>query len=152
MPRELRPPSGRTLTSQFPPPTTLAPPIPCSPKVNMLSSPFWMTTNTSIHVFDFARFPVDSQYCLRHSIPSFAHGGPRSASSSSVILISVEESSLCKLCSSSSRCSRMMVWERFDAKPMAGARKDNVEPPMPCEVEGENWRSNPYPVYAHRSK
>ena len=60
------------------------------PKVNMLSSPLWMTTKTSNQDLTLARFPVDSQYCLRQSIPSLAHGGPRSASSSSEILIEVE--------------------------------------------------------------
>src|SRR5260221_9341530 len=90
-------------TSQFPPPTTRCPSTAWLPKVNILSSPFWMTTNTSNHALLFARFPAVSLYCLRQSIPSFAHGGPSSASSSSVILIVVSaESSLCSLRSSSS--------------------------------------------------
>lgn len=119
-------------TSQFPPPTTDPPPLPWSPNTNMLSSPFCITTNTSIQAFDFARFPVDSQYCLRHSMPSFAQGGPKSASSSSVMLTSVDEdSSLFVLRPSSSCVSRIMVCERFDAKPRAGVRKETFEPCIP---------------------
>ena len=60
------------------------------PKVNMLSSPLWMTTKTSNQDLSLVRFPVDSQYCLRQSIPSLAHGGPSSASSSSEMLIEVD--------------------------------------------------------------
>lgn len=118
----------RTPTSQFPPPTTPDPLPPCSPKVNIFNSPFWITTKTSIHVLVLARFPDDSQYCLRHSIPSFAHGAPRRANSSSVMLIVVEpDSSLCTLRSSSSCASRMMVCERLEAKPSVGVKKDELD-------------------------
>lgn len=116
-------------TSQFPPPTARCPSTAWLPKVNILSSPFWMTTNTSIQALLFARFPADSLYCLRHNIPSFAHGGPSSASSSSVMLIVVSaESSLPSLRSSSSCVSRMIVYDRLEAKPKAGVKKDNAEP------------------------
>jgi len=90
-----------------------------------------MTTKTSIQAFDLALLPVDSQYCLRHNIPSFAHGAPKRASSSSVMLISVLEPSLFMLWLSSSCASRMIVWERLEAKPIAGVRKEAVEPCMP---------------------
>ena len=100
----------------------------------MLSSPFCMTTNTSIHVLDLARLPRDSLYCLRQSMPSFAHGGPKSASSSSVMLIVVDsESWLLWLRSSSSCASRMMVCDRFEANPSVGVRNANVDPCMPCD-------------------
>ena len=100
-----------------------------SPNVNIFNSPFWMTTNTSSQFLSFARFPTDSQYCLRQSIPSFAHGAPSSASSSSEMLIVVDaESSLCTLWSSSSWASRIIVCDRFDANPSAGLRNDELEP------------------------
>lgn len=75
------------LTNQFPPPTELtADEGPFSPNVNILKSPFEMTTNTSIQFRFFAfRFDV-SQYCFLQSIPSFAQGAPSRASSSSVML------------------------------------------------------------------
>lgn len=118
----------KTPTSQFPPPTTPDPLPPCSPNVNIFNSPFWITTKTSIHVLALARFPDDSQYCLRHSIPSFAHGAPRRANSSSVMLIVVEpDSSLCALRSSSSCASRIMVCERLEAKPNVGVKKDELD-------------------------
>ena len=120
-------------TSQFPPPTTRCPSITWLPKVNILSSPFWMTTNTSIQALLLALLPAVSLYCLRHSIPSFAHGGPRSASSSSVILMVVSaESSLRSLRSSSSCVSRIIVYERFEANPSAGVNKDLEEPCIFC--------------------
>ena len=99
----------------------------------MLSSPFWMTTKTSSQLLSLARLPADSQYCLRQSIPSLAHGAPRSASSSSEMLMVVDdESTLCTLLSSSSCASRMIVCERFDAKPKVGLRKDELDPYIAC--------------------
>ena len=117
------------LTSQFPPPKAPETPEVLSPKVNMLSSPFWMTTKTSNHDLSRALLPADSQYCLRQSMPSFAQGAPSKANSSSEMLIVVEvESSLRTLRSSSSCASRIIVCDRFEAKPRVGLRKVELEP------------------------
>jgi hypothetical protein len=119
---------NKMLTVQFPPPNTPDPPGPLSPKVNILSTPFWMTTKTSNQVLSLARLPVHSQYCFRHKIPSLAHGAPRRASSSSVMLIVVEsEASLCVLRVSSSCVSRIMVCDKLEAKPSAGKKFDELE-------------------------
>lgn len=121
--------SRNMLTSQLPPPTVFAEDEgPLCPKVNMLNSPLEITTNTSIHVRDFARRFEVSQNCLRHNIPSFAHGAPNRASSSSDMLTEVETvSTLLILRASSSWASLMIVWERFDAKPSVGACSAELE-------------------------
>lgn len=106
------------LTSQFPPPTV--PPLNPDPlpKTNMCNSPFCTTVKNCCQSFFFARFPGASQYSLCHSKPSFAHGAPSransSSSSSSAVLAETSE----EIEWVSSSCSRMTVWLRFDAKPI----------------------------------
>lgn len=88
----------------------------------MLNSPLEMTTKTSSQFRAFARRFEFSQNCFRHSIPSFAHGAPSKASSSSEMLTDVEAvSTLSRLLASSSCVSLMIECERFDAKPRVGA-------------------------------
>lgn len=88
-----------------------------------------MTTNTSIHALFLALLPLDSQYCLRQSIPSFAHGGPSNASSSSVMLMSVESDLPLQVLRESSSCvSLMMVCDRLEANPRAGVKNDELDP------------------------
>lgn len=100
----------------------------------MFNSPLCITTKTSIQPLDFALLPAVSQYCLRQSIPSLAQGGPRSASSSSEILMFVESDALLERLRSSSSCaSRIIVCDKFDAKPRAGVRKAATEV-APCHT------------------
>jgi hypothetical protein len=111
----------------------------------MNSSPLDTTTKNCFHSFFLALLPALSQYCLCWSMPSFAHGAPRRASSSSSISSRVERDVCESTDATSSSCSLITVWDRLDAKPSEAANAVAV-----CHRQrGPNRTGPPAQVTAH---